>query len=221
MIEKLPEGIILVDKPKHITSFDVIRILRKRLKIRKMGHAGTLDPLATGLLIIGVGGATKLLTNYIKLEKTYEAEILIGTQTDTGDVDGKVIKKCVIPKLSETDIRKVLSALIGENILSVPMYSAIKIDGIKLYSRARKGDVSVVPPEKSMKILLASLIKMEPVDDGLVISVRLDVSSGTYVRSIAEEIGRRLHTCATIQNLRRTRIGTLTVENAVSPEKVG
>src|SRR3989344_3968101 len=119
--------ILLVDKPQGITSFDCIRILRRKLGVRKMGHAGTLDPMATGLMIIGVGEGTKKLQDFLKLDKTYEAEILLGVSTDTGDITGKILKKVGMMnyELREEGIKEILRGMVGKLQLPVPAYSAI------------------------------------------------------------------------------------------------
>jgi len=201
--------ILLVDKPVGITSFDVIRRLRKELGIRKMGHAGTLDPLATGLLIIGVGDGTKKLREYIGLPKVYDARIVLGTKTDTGDITGKITETSPVPTLSEHTIHAVLQGLCGEVFLPVPVYSAIKQRGAPLYERARKGE-SVVPPVSRMYVRAADLLDL---GSGF-ISIRFDVESGTYIRSLAEEVGRRLGTVATLGALRRISVGPYRVEDA-------
>lgn len=203
--------ILLIDKPKGITSFDVIRILRKKLGIRKMGHSGTLDPLATGLLLIGVGAGTKKLSSLIGLPKTYEAEILLGKKTDTGDVTGKIIEEKEIPSFSKEKIEQVLEGMVGEHMLTVPLYSAIKKDGKALYAYAREG-LPVEAPQKPMKIASISLLGSGP--DTL--TVFFEVSSGTYIRTLAELIAERLGTVGTIQNLRRLSIGMYNIKDAES-----
>ena len=228
------ENIILIDKPKGITSFDCIRILRKELGFRKMGHAGTLDPMATGLLIIGVGEGTKKLHEFLRLPKTYEAEILLGIKTDTGDVTGKILKEVRIKKyeLSEEEIEKTLHAMIGSLTLPVPAYSAVKRGGEALYKKARRGE-KVNVPIKTMEVTNCRLLAIchpresgDPVldshfhgNDKIVVGVRFDVGSGTYIRSLAEELGRRLNVPATLAGLRRTRIGEFRVEEARTLQK--
>lgn len=206
---KLPENIILIDKPKGFTSFDIIRVLRKKLGIRKMGHGGTLDPLATGLMIIGINKGTKELNSLLKLSKKYEAEILFGIQTDTGDITGKTIIEKEAPKLTEKEVANVLKNMIGDIELSVPIYSAIKKQGKPLYEYARKGK-EIDVPKKIMHIIDNELISL----NGVVAVIKFNVKSGTYIRSIAEELGRKLHTVATLKNLRRTSIGDFSVNNA-------
>jgi len=210
----LPENIIFIDKPKGITSFDVIRVLRRKMNIRKMGHAGTLDPLATGLMIIGINEATKKLSDYLKLPKTYDAEILFGIKTDSGDVDGKIIEEKTIPPLGKEKIEDALHQMIGKRKIQAPMYSALKVAGKPLYKYARAGDTSVVAPEKEMEVRAIEFLGERYEDQHQIISARIDVSSGTYIRSIAEEIGKLLDVPATIKNLRRIRIGEFTVEQA-------
>jgi tRNA pseudouridine55 synthase len=205
----MKDGIILIDKPTGMTSFDVIRVLRARLGVRKMGHAGTLDPLATGLLIVGVGSATRELTPLVGLPKVYEAEILLGTRTDTSDVDGEVVEVVPVPALTAHDVESVLESMVGELDLPVSLYSAIKKSGKPLYKYARSGE-SVEIPIRKMVVREARYISYE----NPVVRAVFDVSSGTYVRSLAEELGRRLGTVGTIQNLRRLSIGEYKVEDA-------
>ncbi|PIT87527.1 MAG: tRNA pseudouridine(55) synthase TruB [Candidatus Magasanikbacteria bacterium CG10_big_fil_rev_8_21_14_0_10_40_10] len=213
MIDMETEDIILIDKPKGITSFDVIRRLRRQLGIKKMGHAGTLDPLATGLMIVGVGSGTKKLNEFLKLDKTYEAEILLGKSTDTGDLEGEVLEEKSVSLIDDEKIKKVLAGLVGDNLLPVPVYSAIKRGGEALYKKARRGE-DVEPPKKNMTVYRAELKRSEFTDGAGVLKVVFDVASGTYIRSLAEEIGQRLGYPATIKELRRTQVGQWRVEEA-------
>lgn len=210
---ELSSGIRFFDKPKGITSFDLIRRLRVKLGIRKMGHAGTLDPNATGLMIIAIGSATKELSNLLKLPKTYEAEILFGIQTDTGDTVGKIIEEKDASYLKEKDLIDALKKIEGKHSLLVPRYSAIKVGGKPLYARARSGEV-FTPPEKEMEIQKADLLSFEKKEKQVIARVLFDVGSGTYIRSLAEEIGKKLNLPATLQNLRRTKIGKFSIEDA-------
>lgn len=205
--------ILLIDKPKGITSFDVIRILRKKLGIKKMGHAGTLDPLASGLMIIGIEKGTKKLNDFLKLSKVYKAEILLGIQTTTGDMEGSVLEEKTVEDISIDEIKKTLEKMVGKITLPVPKYSAIKIAGKPLYKYARK-NLTVEAPSKEMEILWIKLLDQFPFENHYVLSVELEVASGTYIRSIAEEIGRRLGYPATIKELRRTKIGEFKIEDA-------
>lgn len=206
-------GVLLVDKPKGITSFDVIRALRKKLGVRKIGHAGTLDPLASGLLLVGVQEGTKRLKELIGLPKEYEAEIIFGIGTDTGDMDGEVVARKSVRGLSREKVAEILLEMKGTLNLPVPVYSAVKRGGEPLYKKARRGE-KVVPPVKPMRIDSIELLNFSVEEDEVSVRVRLKVQSGVYVRSVAEEIGRRLLVPAAVKELRRTRIGDFRVENA-------
>ncbi len=207
------EEIILIDKPKGISSFDVIRKLRKELKIKKMGHAGTLDPLASGLLIIGIGKGTKKLNNFLKLPKTYLMEIMLGRQTESGDLEGKTIKKIEVKKINKKELKKILKKLEGEIILPVPIYSAVKKKGVPLYKLARKG-IKVTPPKRKMKIYSLKLKKTAKKEKFIHLFIEMECGAGTYARSVAEEIGRQLGLPACLANLRRTKIGNFIISKA-------
>lgn len=208
-------GILLVDKPSGLTSFDVIRRLRRKLGVRKMGHAGTLDPLASGLMIIGIDEGTKELNKLLKLPKVYEAEVLLGLGTDTGDVTGKIVQsvKCKVESLSKLKIEEVLKGIVGELELPVPAYSAIKRGGEALYRKARRGEKFELPV-RPMEIFWLKFLGLKEDNEQVIIKIELEVSSGTYIRSIAEEIGRRLEVPATIRSLRRTKIGDFKISEA-------
>lgn len=209
-----PRGILLVRKPRGMSSFDVIRALREKLKIRKMGHAGTLDPLAEGLMMIGIGQGTKLLSQFSDLEKTYRVEVRFGVQTDTGDAEGKVVaEQSITRELTRHDINEVLEELKGVTELPVPRYSAVKQDGVPLYKRARRGE-SFEPPLRRMIVKEINLLDVRKEGEHVLLSVRMRVGSGVYVRSIAEEIGRRLSLPATVDSLVRESIGDYTSEDA-------
>jgi len=208
------EEILLINKPKGITSFDVIRILRKKLGIKKMGHAGTLDPMATGLMIIGVNKGTKKLNNFIKLDKVYEAEILLGIKTETGDMEGKILNEVVIDNLDAIRVKVVIESIQGTLILPVPRFSAIKIKGKRLYEMARKEQSFEVPLRK-MIVYSSEFIGLEKKDNHYIIKARFHVASGTYIRSIAEEVGNLLNLPATLFGLIRTKIGDYCIEDSV------
>ncbi|MFA5838884.1 MAG: tRNA pseudouridine(55) synthase TruB [Candidatus Paceibacterota bacterium] len=209
----MKNNIILIDKPKGITSFDVIRILRRKLGIKKMGHAGTLDPLASGLMIIGINEGTKKLSEYLKLPKIYVADILLGVSTETGDREGNVVEKKEVEDLNKEKVEKVLKEMKGRLELKVPIYSAIKIKGKPLYAYAREGK-EVELPKKDMEILDIKLIDISDNKNGSFnIKTEINVSSGTYIRSIAEEFGKRLGYPASLSDLRRIKIGDFDVKN--------
>ena len=215
---KLPDDILLVDKPKGITSFDVIRRLRKELNIKKMGHAGTLDPLATGLMIIGIESGTKKLHEYLKLPKEYNAEIRIGERRSTGDMEGAVLEEKDVAYLDSAEVKHILREMLGTLTLPVSAYSAIKKDGVPFYMRARKaektGAVVEDIPLRAMEVYEAEFLNLVCAENRCVVTVRFFVGSGTYIRSLAEELGKRLGYPATLQNLRRTKIGDFNIKDA-------
>lgn len=206
--------IILVDKPKGISSFGVIRLLRKKYNIKKMGHAGTLDPLATGLMIIATNKETKNLTNLIGLNKVYEVEILLGKKTTTADMEGEVIEDKPISELDENKLKNVLSQITGKINLPVPAFSAIKVNGNRLYKLARENKEMPELPVKQMEIFWIKNNGVKKDGNYLILNLEMEVKSGTYIRSIAEEIGKLLEIPATIKELRRIKIGDFKIEDA-------
>lgn len=225
-MESTPE-ILLIDKPSGKSSFDLIRILRRKLSVKKIGHAGTLDPLATGLMIIGVGAGTKRLNEFIKLDKEYIAEVLIGESRTTGDITGELlIEKLVIEsnKALFDKVYEALETMTGELTLPVSAYSAIKVDGIPMYKIARaaerEGELVTEVPIRVMKVYEAELFKIETRPNKAVATIRFSVGSGTYIRSLAEELGRKIGYPATLQNLRRIKIGDFDIEMAKTLEEI-
>lgn len=220
-MEETPE-LLLIDKPYGITSFDVIRRLRRSLNIKKMGHAGTLDPLATGLMIIGVGAGTKKLTELVKLDKEYIAEVRIGESRTTGDLEGEIVESKKVEDLKVESVLKALVSMVGELALPVSAYSAIKVDGVPMYKRARKaektGETIADIPLRAMRVDEAELLSYMIDKDRAVATIRFKVGSGTYIRSLAEELGRRLGYPATLQNLRRTKVGKFDIKDAQTIE---
>lgn len=211
---EIPPGIILIDKPPGITSFDVIRQLRRELEEKKIGHAGTLDPLATGLMIVGVGAGTKLLHEYQMLPKIYEAEICIGERTTTSDKEGEVLEACEVESLEKELVEAMLAEMIGVLRLPVSIYSAMKKGGEEFYKKARRGE-HPVPPMRDMEVFEASLLEVcEKRDERMYLKVVFSVGSGTYIRSLAEDLGKRLGYPARLENLRRTQVGEFRVEEA-------
>lgn len=222
--------VMLIDKVAGITSFDVIRRLRiiykdknKTNKAPKMGHAGTLDPLATGLMIIGVGTGTKKLGELIKLDKEYVAEILIGESRTTSDMEGAVVGAVDAVEISPEDIVTAVKKLIGTIKLPVSAYSAIKKDGVPMYKRAREsaklGEIVTNVPWREMTIYEAEVediyvVKVSGIKR-MIVKVRFFVASGTYIRSLAEKLGSDLGYPACLYSLRRTKIGKFRVEDAL------
>ena len=213
-MKKISDNIILIDKPSGITSFDCIRKLRGVLGIKKMGHAGTLDPLATGLMVIGVGNeGTKELNNFKGLEKSYEVTTLLGKRTTTGDIEGEVVEEKKVVDIDKKEAQKAVERLIGEKKLPVPLYSAVKKDGKPLYWYARKG-LLVETPIKTMVVKEAFFEDLHKKNDDHFIKFFIRVSSGTYVRSLVEEMGGYLGVPATVYALRRVAVGDISIEKA-------
>jgi tRNA pseudouridine55 synthase len=201
---------ILVDKPKGWTSADVVAYLKKKNKLKKVGHAGTLDPMATGLLIILVDKETKRFDEFQKLQKEYGAEIELGYETDTGDGEGKVTKRFEI-EIEIERIKQELKKFEGEQMQTPPIYSAVKIKGTPAYKLARRGQTPELKA-KRINVYKAELIRYTKYD--LRYTIKFIVSSGTYIRSLAVDLGRKLGTGATLVGLRRTRIGEYRIEDA-------
>ena len=205
-------GMLLVDKPSGITSFKIVSFIRHSLQVKKAGHCGTLDPLATGLLIVLVGKSTKQQEVFMKQDKVYKAALKLGITTDTGDTDGAVTAS----NKADVTIEQVKAAakkFVGIISQTPPMYSAIKQNGKRLYELARTG---ITVERKSRQINIKS-IDVLSCGEGIA-EIRVDCSSGTYIRVLAEDIGRELGCGAAISALRRESIGSFSVENAVSYE---
>ena len=208
------EGIILVNKPKGISSFDVIRKLKKILKTKKIGHTGTLDPLATGLMLICVGKATKLASDLEAKNKVYLADFEIGYATDTYDIEGKKIAENLI-EISKDNLELSLKKFIGDIKQVPPMYSAIKIDGNKLYHLARKG-IEIERPERDVTIEYINLLDFK--DNKAKIETK--VSKGCYIRSLIYDIGLDLGTYATMTELQRINVGEYSLTNSYTLEQM-
>lgn len=220
-----PNGILLVDKPQGITSHDVVARARRALGTRKIGHAGTLDPMATGLLILGVGPATRLLTYIVGLDKTYEATIRLGVSTDSDDADGTTTAQAdaaALAAVTDERIRDGIAALTGE-ISQVPStVSAIKIGGKRAYDLARAGE----EVQLKARTVTVSRFEVRPSTssgtgagsrDGVIdLNVVVDCSSGTYIRALARDLGAALGVGGHLTALRRTRIGPFGVADAAT-----
>lgn len=208
------EGIIVVNKPKGITSFDVIRKLKKILKTKKIGHTGTLDPLATGIMLVCVGRATKLASDLEAKDKIYIADFDIGYATDTYDIEGKKIAENII-EVSKENLKQSIKKFIGNIKQIPPMYSAIKIDGNKLYHLARKG-IEVERPKRDVTIEYINLLDFK--DNKVKIETK--VSKGCYIRSLIYDIGQDLGTYATMTALQRKQVGDYSLKNSYSLEQI-
>lgn len=201
-------GFLFVDKPAGLTSFDVVRKVKRIFQTKKVGHAGTLDPDASGLLLIAVNNATRLL-RFLDLEpKTYTFEIVLGVQTNTDDAVGKVLEQ-VEYDVERRDILELLPKFSGKILQRPPVFSALHVDGKRAYKKARDGEEFEIP-EREVEVFELALLAYQ--DD--VITVEASVSSGTYIRSIARDFGTALDTCSHARKIRRTRLAHYDVLNA-------
>jgi len=205
------EGLLLVDKPSGVTSHDFVDVVRRSLRTRKVGHAGTLDPMATGLLIVGVGRATRLLRYLGDLPKSYAATGRLGEETDTLDADGRIVRSAPVD-VSRAQIERACAALVGDSLQTPPAYSAVKVGGRKLYEAARKGD-ALEAPARPIHVDTFEVSAF----DGRDVEVRITCSGGTYVRVLVADVGRALGCGAHLVRLRRTAIGRFRVEDARPP----
>ncbi len=206
-------GFLLIDKRPGITSHDVIYQVRRALQVKRAGHAGTLDPFATGLLVIGVGKATRLLP-YLQLEpKVYEGVIRFGVSTNTQDLTGEIVSEKTTEHLNRAIIQNAAKTFLGEIEQIPPMFSAVKVDGERLYKSARKG-VEVIRAPRKIKIHKFEIIDYK--ND--LAKFKLECSGGTYVRTVAHDLGQSLQSCAHLSELRRTNIGQFSIEQASDAE---
>ncbi|MBC7746707.1 tRNA pseudouridine(55) synthase TruB [Pedobacter sp.] len=216
----MTDGILLIDKPDHMTSFGVVARVRRRLSEAaghkvKVGHTGTLDPFATGLMIIVVGKECKNAMTYTKLDKIYEATIRLGETSTTGDPEGDItVVSDTIP--TKVAVLKALEAFSGEIQQVPPIYSAIKINGQRAYKLARNGETVVIPP-RTVTIYSLELLDYSYPE----LRIRTHVSSGTYIRTLASDIGSSLGTGAYVTVLRRTKIADYDLSSAILIESVG
>jgi len=209
------EGVIIVDKPKGYTSHDAVNILRKELQTKKVGHTGTLDPNATGVLPVLVGEATKISKYLIEHDKEYIATIYLGAKTNTGDAEGEIIEEKPITELKEETIKTVLNSFLGKQMQTPPIYSAIKINGKKAYEYAREGqDIKLESREIEIKSI--ELISYENNE----ITFNVECSKGTYIRVLCEDIAEKLGTVGYMKELRRTKVDKFTIEESTTLEEI-
>lgn len=206
-------GIIVINKPKDYTSRDIVNIVSKRLNTKKVGHTGTLDPLATGVLVLPIGRALKVSELLTSNTKEYIAEVILGYETDMLDITGTEIKRN-IPSVTKEELLKVLKSYIGKYNQEVPLYSAVKVGGKKLYEYARSG-TPVIPPSKEVEVYSLELISdLKHIKGAVEFTIRCEVSKGTYIRSLIRDIAYSLNTYGTMKNLIRTRQGIFTLKDA-------
>lgn len=209
------DALFNVYKPAAMTSNDVVAIMRKILNMKKIGHGGTLDPDATGVLPVFTGGATRLLEFAVEGTKEYVAEFRLGIKTVTGDISGEVLKTGPVPDISQADLESVLRKFLGKQQQVPPMFSAIKIGGKKLYQLARKGqEVERLP--RNIEIYGLEILGFNPP----VFRLRVECSKGTYIRTLGEDISEALGTVGTMTKLIRTRVGQFTLEDSHTLEEI-
>lgn len=207
------EGVLLIDKPTGLTSHDVVDRVRRKLKMKRIGHAGTLDPMATGLLIILVGKATKLSQYLMSLDKAYEGTITLGETTNTYDAEGEVMMTKPVPEISQAEVQEVLNSFVGDQYQTPPMFSAVKINGQPLYKMARKGK-EVEREPRFIRISRFDITRFELPE----VDFSLDCSKGTYVRSLANDIGEKIGCGGYLSALRRSASDRFSIEEAVTLE---
>lgn len=209
------DGIVLVNKPVGLTSFAVVKKIGKNLKADKVGHCGTLDPFATGLLIVTVNNATKIARFIEAQNKKYIATLKLGIKTDSGDVTGKVIKKLKPPKFEVIQLNDVIKSFVGKQTQIPPMHSAIKVDGQKLYELARKGKTIDRAP-RPIEIFDMKLIKYK----GNTLIFKVECSKGTYIRTLGEDLAKRLGCVGHLVELERVAIGEFELDDAKIIDKI-
>lgn len=204
------EGVLLVDKPTGMTSHDVVYRLRRKFQIQRIGHAGTLDPMATGVLVMLVGKATKISQYLISQDKVYEGELTLGITTNSQDAEGEVMETRPVPPLTEADVRAAMKGFLGDQYQQPPMFSAVKIGGVPLYKLARQGEEVEREPRfirvTEFELLSLALPKL---------TFRLACTKGTYVRTIAHDLGQKLGCGGHLSALRRTASGRFTIAQCV------
>ena len=215
MQQPSPSGVLAVDKPAGWTSFDVVAVIRRAVRVKRVGHGGTLDPLATGLLPILVGSATRFSDRLHRASKVYAALVRFGRETTTDDAEGEVRREATVPPLGRDELDAALEAFRGELLQTPPAFSAVKVGGRRAYRAARAGEELPLEPRR-VRIERLEVAGWAPPSLHLLIVC----GSGTYVRSLARDIGRACGSAAHLGALRRLAVGALTVEGAVDPGSI-
>ena len=212
------DGIVIIDKPKGYTSRDIVNIVGKTFKTKKVGHTGTLDPLATGVLVVCINKVTKLVEILTALDKEYIADFTLGINTDTLDSEGTILNEEDVNIDKETIIN-VLKDMTGEYEQEVPIYSAVKVNGKKLYEYARNNEYVELPKHK-VNIYNLELLDINYINNKTNIKVKCHVSKGTYIRSLGRDIASKLNTYAIMTDLRRTKQGSFSIDEAINIDKL-
>ena len=216
------EGILPIYKERGITSHDVVFRARRILQMKKIGHSGTLDPEVDGVLLLLLGGATKVSDYAMDLGKSYRAEVCLGIKTTTEDLTGEVVEECKVTDISVDKIKEILKSMIGEIEQKPPIYSAIKVNGRKLYEYARRGQFDVEIPTRKVNIYDITFIENSEYykDDKFYFSIDINCGKGTYIRTIATSIGEKINLPSTMSKLTRTRSGEITLDNCLTLSEV-
>jgi tRNA pseudouridine55 synthase len=209
------EGVLLVDKPTDHTSHDVVARLRRKLNMKRIGHAGTLDPMATGLMILLIGKATKISQYLVSLDKEYDGTIELGKVTDSQDAQGEVLETVPVPVFTEAEVRAAMASFLGDQYQMPPMFSAIKIDGVPLYKNARKG-VEIEREPRFIRVMSFELLRFASPH----IDFKLRCTKGTYVRTIAHDLGKKLGCGAHLSALRRITTDKFNLSEALTLDQI-
>ena len=209
------EGVLLVDKPTDHTSHDVVARLRGKLKMKRIGHAGTLDPMATGVLVMLVGKATRASQYLMSLDKEYTGTVSLGKVTTTQDAEGEMLETRPVPPLTEAEVRAALASFVGDQYQIPPMYSAIKIDGVPLYKKAREGE-EVEREPRFIRVSSFEMTRLALPEIDFVVRC----SKGTYVRTLAHDLGQKLGCGGHLSSLRRTATGKFTIDQCLTLDQI-
>ena len=212
---RMIEGILVVNKPMGITSHDVVQHVRRKFRMQQVGHAGTLDPLATGVLVVLLGRSTKLFNQFVDMDKAYRATLILGTATDSADIQGKVLARSPYEHITREQMEEVFRRSASETEQVPPMVSAVKVQGKKLYQLARKG-IAIERRARPIKIHSLELKDFSPPQ----VQFYLECSKGTYVRQLAEDVGKKLGCGACITQIERTKVGPFHIAEAVNLEEI-
>ena len=209
------DGILIINKKENMTSRDVVNIVSKKLHTKKVGHTGTLDPMAKGVLVVAVNKALKLVDDITSLNKEYIAEVTLGIKTDTLDITGNILEKHDVTSIDKEKLETTLKSFIGKYDMEVPIYSAVKVNGKKLYEYAREGK-NVVLPRKIVYINSIELLNV----NGNKFTFKCNVSKGTYIRSLINDICKKMNSIGCMSDLIRTKQGKFYIENALDLEDI-
>lgn len=211
-------GLLIVNKEKDYTSRDVVNIISKKFKTKKVGHTGTLDPMATGVLVVTIGEATKISELLTATHKEYIAEVILGINTDTLDITGNILEETDCLKTKE-EIENVLKEITGTYLQEVPIYSAVKVDGKKLYEYARNNE-EVILPKKEVTIKAIELLDYKTENNKTIFKIKCLVSKGTYIRSLVRDIASKLNTIGVMASLNRTKQGKFDLKQSYTLEQI-